>query len=36
MKTIIIIPTYNELNNIAPLLEALQAQFARTAPEMWP
>jgi dolichol-phosphate mannosyltransferase len=34
MKTIIIIPTYNELNNIAPLLEALQAQFARMAHEM--
>ena len=34
MKTVIIIPTYNESKNIAPLVEALQAQFAAMRHDM--
>jgi len=34
VKTVIIIPTYNERENIAQLVEKLQAQFARMSHEM--
>ena len=34
MKTVIIVPTYNERENIAPLIEALQHQFEKLTHDM--
>lgn len=34
LKTVVIIPTYNERENIEPLVEALQSEFGRLAHEM--